>query len=195
MNSNDLKLFKLPEWFDKINSADSVMPLAYWDGILRHYLEPLEEGAILCWTFSNPVNPVAAQLFVRLTEEEAQKVAATDLREVGILEEIRSTLADTEALVFTFKDGDENSTGVMPFRIRRDTGEESFSRSLDSAALFPSDWWTGMKQEAEQYIAEHQESGDADHATSDGRHLCNFHLAEERLREIEDMPKRLHASA
>lgn len=195
MNSDDLKIFKLPEWFDKINSADSVLPLAYWDGIVRHYLEPMEEGAILCWTFSSPVNPVAAQLFVRLTEQEAQKVATTDLREVGIIEDIRSTLNDTEALIFTFKDGDESSTGVMPFTIKRDSGEESFSRSLDSAALFPPDWWAAMKQEAEQFIAEHPESGSADHTTPGGRHLCSFHLAEARLREIEDMPRKLHASA
>lgn len=140
MNSNELKLFKTPDWFDKINSKTSILPLASWDSSIRHFLVPLDErGAILCWTFSNPASPVVSQLFIKLTESEAQKVSMTDLGSVGMLESVRMNLEETEAIMVTYMKRNESQTLVMPFHIKRDHSEEHLSRGLDATASFALD--------------------------------------------------------
>lgn len=195
MKQANLRLFKLPEWFDKINSSDSILPLGSWDGVVRHYLEPLEEGAILCWTFTNPANPLVAQLFVRLTEHEAQMVASTSLRTTGMLELIRSTLSDPDAMIFAMDEGDVETYGVMPFLIKRHTSEESFAQTLDRAATFAIGWWDLMKSETEEYIAGHSLSETSQEEASHDSGLCAYHMAEARLRAVSDASRRMQITA
>lgn len=194
METSELKIFRIPDWFDQINTAKSVLPLAKWNGAVRHYLEPIEDGALLCWTFSNPAAPTTSQLFVRLTESEAQLVSETDLRTTGMLENIRRSLVHTEALVFSYSNTHDDSYGVVPFVIKRDSSEEGFSLALDHAGTFAVEWWASMKAQTEEWLAHHGEPS-SDHATSSDPHLCEFHQAEARLREVETFPKRLKMPA
>ena len=117
--------------------------LAFADVFLGYSVEytcPFDDrGAILCWTFSNPASPVVSQLFIKLTESEAQKVSMTDLGSVGMLESVRMNLEETEAIMVTYMKRNESQTLVMPFHIKRDHSEEHLSRGLDATASFALD--------------------------------------------------------
>lgn len=89
------------------------------------------DGAVLAWMFD--MKPGAVQtLFVRLTEDEADKVFSADPFTVGLLEPVRRRIHAKWA-VLVVKNGETFYS--CPYRIPRRVSEDEFIADLEQHAL------------------------------------------------------------
>lgn len=122
-----------PAWAHLVPTSYTPTALNFWNGRPIQYLMPAIDGsALLWWEFDALEDDTVVGVIVHLTDDEAQRVFQTPAT-VGLLENVRTTLADTEAAVFVFS----RSAGAGAHRLISIPGagtEEQFIDYLFSEA-------------------------------------------------------------
>lgn len=120
-----------PSWAYLIPTGFTPTALNFWNGRPVQFLIPATDGgALLWWEFDVRDNDAVVGVIVHLTDDEAQRVFSTHPT-IGLLENIRPTLIDTEAAVFVFSQG---SSAHRIIDIPRTGSEEQFTNYLLSEA-------------------------------------------------------------
>lgn len=105
--------------------------LGKWDGVANILLFPIPSGALLWWMFEDH-DGTSLGVFVHLADDEAQAVFEHSGAGAGLLEPVRKTLADPNALVWSI-DGDAGLK-VAPFFVVPYVDEQVFTDMLWNAA-------------------------------------------------------------
>ncbi|UGT60755.1 hypothetical protein [Nocardia asteroides] len=105
--------------------------LGEWDGVANILLFPIPSGALLWWMFEDHAG-ASLGAFVHLTDHEAQVVFEHSGADAGLLEPVRETLTDPNAVVWSITEGTRPK--VAPFRVVPYADEEAFTEMLWNAA-------------------------------------------------------------